>query len=502
MALTLKQEMRLSQQLVMTPQLQQAIKLLQLSRLELVDAVQEQMMENPVLMDESDPSSSPDPDARVDDRGMASDAGAGSNAESMAEAGRLSGEGVEAGLTQPDTHKDHSDEIDWENYLDSYSYTPTGLNMHERDDDMPPMEANLTKSASLADHLVWQLHLSRFTESEEYLGMLIIHNLDGDGYLKDTSLEELAEEAGMPMDAAEKVLLRIQEFDPLGVAARDLRDCLLIQARVLFPEDTMLQELILNHIGALERKNYAQIARELKLPLEEVIELAKIVSEMDPKPGSIYDGESPMYITPDIYVHKISGEWVTVLNEDGMPKLKVSNYYREALSKKKEMAEAREYIQDKLRSAVWLIRSIHQRQQTILRVTTSIVKFQEEFLDKGIAYLKPLILRDVAMDIGMHESTISRVTTNKYVHTPQGTFELKYFFNSGIGRFEGEDIASESVKNKIKAIISEENPSQPYSDQKIAELLASHDIDIARRTVAKYREMMGILPSSKRKRVF
>ncbi|HZH02180.1 MAG TPA: RNA polymerase factor sigma-54, partial [Myxococcaceae bacterium] len=261
--------------------------------------------------------------------------------------------------------------------------------------------------------------------------------------------------------------------------------------------------MIKRHMKLLENKNLPAIARDLKATLEEVVEAAKLLERLEPRPGRNYSGEDPQYITPDVFVYKMSDEYTVVLNDDGLSKLRISQMYRNAL-KNGGVApgQAKEFIQDKLRSAMWLIRSIHQRQRTIHKVTESIVKFQKDFLDKGIAHLKPLILRDVAEDIGMHESTVSRVTTNKYVHTPQGIFELKYFFNSSITRTVGEDVASEAVKNHIKQIVALEDPKHPFSDQRIVELLKDQGIEIARRTVAKYREVLGVLPSSKRKRYY
>jgi RNA polymerase sigma-54 factor len=259
--------------------------------------------------------------------------------------------------------------------------------------------------------------------------------------------------------------------------------------------------IIERHLKHLESKNYQAIAKDLKLPLEEVVKAVRVISRLEPKPGRAFTGEEAQYITPDVYVHKMGDRYVTVLNDDGLSKLRISGMYRAAL-KNGEAGKAKEYIQDKLRSAVWLIRSIHQRQRTIYKVTESIVKFQRDFLDRGIAHLKPLILRDVAEDIGMHESTVSRVTTNKYVHTPQGIYELKFFFNSAINKTGGDEIASEAVKNHIKQIVGAEDPKHPHSDQKIVEILRGQGIEIARRTVAKYREVLGILPSSKRKKYF
>ena len=293
--------------------------------------------------------------------------------------------------------------------------------------------------------------------------------------------------------------MKIQTFDPVGIGARNLEECMLIQAMHHGQDDDLVVKMIKSHLSNLEKKNYQAIARDLKAPIEEIYEAAKVVMEFDPRPGRQYSTDEPHYITPDVYVHKVGDKYFVVPNDDGLPKLKISSFYRAALDDSKG---AKEYIQDKLRSAQWLIRSIQQRQRTIIKVTESIIKFQRDFFDRGIAYLKPLILRDVAEDIGMHESTISRVTTNKYVHTPQGIFELKFFFNSGISRTNGEDLASQAVKSKIKGLIDEEDPKRPMSDQKIVEKLRGANIDIARRTVAKYREQLGILSSSKRKRVF
>ena len=290
----------------------------------------------------------------------------------------------------------------------------------------------------------------------------------------------------------------------MGVAARDLKECLLVQIYDMKgPEDLNLERIIENHLTDLEKKNYGAICKTLGITMEEVIKRVKIIEELEPKPGRQFGGTPAHYIIPDIYVIKRGEDYVVMLNEDGLPKLKISPFYKNLLEQQASAQHnTKEYIQGKLRSAVWLIRSIHQRQRTIYKVTESIVRQQQEFFDKGIAFLKPMVLRDVANDIGMHESTISRVTTNKYVHTPRGIFELKFFFNSGISRVHGSDVASESVKEKVKTIIAAEDATHPYSDQKIVELLLKENINIARRTVAKYREMLGILPSSKRKKVY
>jgi RNA polymerase sigma-54 factor len=501
MALELKQHLKMTQQLVMTPQLQQAIKLLQLSRMELVDLIRTEVTENPLLEGADEPEEEPvqsgDSPAEVADHDAKP-------------------EHKEAEKEQEVKGEEGANEIDWDQYLDHYQLqghtAPSNRNL--TDEEMPGYEATLTRKTDLVDHLVWQLRLSNLPESEERVAMLIIGNLDDDGYFKMPAVEgegddatprdpilRVAFEAGVGVELAENVLKKVQSLDPVGVAARDLRECLLIQVRHLNADTPEIVAIIERHLKHLESKNYAAIAKDLKISIEEVVKAVKVISRLEPKPGRAFSGEEPQYITPDVYVHKMGDAYVTVLNDDGLSKLRISGMYRAAL-KNGQAGEAKDYIQEKLRSAVWLIRSIHQRQRTIFKVTESIVKFQKDFLDRGIAYLKPLILRDVAEDIGMHESTVSRVTTNKYVHTPQGIYELKFFFNSAINRTGGDEIASEAVKNHIKQIVAAEDPKHPHSDQKIVEILKGQGIEIARRTVAKYREVLGILPSSKRKKYF
>ncbi len=484
MGLELSLQLKMSQQLVMTPQLQQAIKLLQLSRTDLIDAVREELLENPLLDEQSEIAAT---EAKVE------------SAEEVRKREEKKDQTAEA---QGDTEIKESDQqIDWEAYFENYSSPMPGTGKQRlRDDDLPGYEATLTREDTLFDHLLWQLQVSDFTEQEEAVAVALIGNINDEGYLKNYDLHALAEQLGNDVEYVEEVLEMIQQFDPLGVGARDLRECLLIQAR--FHElGAMVEEVIDQHLPNLEKKNYGAIARDLDLDMDEVIETAKIISQLEPRPGRPFAGEAPRYITPDIYIRKDDdGELKAVLNEDGMPRLKISAFYRNAL-KQADGSEAKKYVTEKLNSAHWLIRSIEQRQKTIVKVTDSIIRHQGDFFEKGVEHLKPLILRDVAEDIGMHESTVSRVTTNKYVHTPQGIYELKFFFNSSITT-EGGDLASEAVKSKIRALIANENPKKPYSDQKLVGLLKEDGVKIARRTVAKYREAMGILPSSKRKRLF
>ncbi|RMF44682.1 MAG: RNA polymerase sigma-54 factor [Deltaproteobacteria bacterium] len=487
MALEIRQQLKLSQQLVMTPQLQQAIKLLQLSRMELLDVVRQELEENPVLEEgaETAEEKSADEQSSESTQESAEQEPASDRVEEMPE--------------EPAALKD---EIDWQAYLEGYTQSSTAPDIYEDDEDRPGYEALLTRKATLVDHLMWQLSLSRVDDRLRSVAAEIIGNLGPDGYLQ-ASLEEIAESTGCDPETAEQALEVVQDLDPPGVGARNLQECLLRQVEHLGMQGSLVETILRDHIAELESRKYQVIARELGVPLDEVLGAAKIISNLDPRPGSAYDSDDIHYITPDIFVHKIGDDYVVVLNDEGMPNLKINSFYRNALSGNTEIdPKAGEYIQEKMRGALWLIKSIHQRQRTIYKVTKSIVKFQREFFDKGIEYLKPLVLRDVAEDIEMHESTISRVTTNKYVQTPQGLFELKFFFNSGISTTGGETIASESVKSKIKEIIAGEDPKKPYSDQKIVEILREHNIDIARRTVTKYREMLGIGSSTERKRLF
>lgn len=483
MALEIRQQLKLSQQLVMTPQLQQAIKLLQLCRTELEAVIRQELEENPVLEEGLD------------------------NLEEKEEPGQAKDENEAAASEEVKELKENPEEfndVDWQTYLEGYHLGcgGTSAELYEGDDDRPSYENLLTKKSSLADHLRWQLNLSRIDGRERVAAAEIIGNLDEAGYLK-ASFEEIAEATGLSAPVVERALEVVQDFDPPGVGCRTLQECLLKQVEQLGMAGTLVEKILLDHVPELENRRYQAIAKALDVSLDDVLGAARIISGLEPRPGRAFSQEEIHYITPDIFVYKIGEEYVVVLNDEGLPNLRINSFYRNALAGDSKIDEkAGEYIQEKLRGAVWLIKSIHQRQRTIYRVTKSIVKFQRDFFEKGIEYLKPLVLRDVAEDIEMHESTVSRVTTNKYVQTPRGLFELKYFFNSGINTIVGASIASESVKSKIKEIVAKENPKKPFSDQKIVEILRQEGIDIARRTVTKYREMLGISSSTDRKRLF
>ena len=486
MALEIRQQLKLSQQLVMTPQLQQAIKLLQLSRMELLDVVRAELEENPVLEEGQE---SPEEQAELGELEREIE-GEASTATGNEELHEVAGDRESFG------------DIDWHTYLESYSLGGTTADNFEDDDERPSYENLLTRKPSLQDHLLWQLKLSALEGRDRQIADEIIGNLDEDGYLR-ASLEEIAAQTHSTSERVEQVLRAVQDFDPPGIAARTLPECLLRQVEQFGMQGTLVETLLLRHIDDLENRRYPQIARALQISVEEVLAAAKLISGLDPRPGSQYGQDDVHYIIPDIFVYKIGDDYVVVLNDEGLPNLRINSFYRSALSGAVAVdAKAGEYIQEKLRGALWLIKSIHQRQRTIYKVTKSIVKFQRDFFDRGVEFLKPLVLRDVAEDIEMHESTVSRVTTNKYVQTPQGLFELKYFFNSGINTTEGDSIASESVKSKIRDIIAEENARKPHSDQKIVELLRRQGIDIARRTVTKYREMLNLGSSTQRRRLF
>lgn len=463
----LKLNLKLTQQLVMTPQLQQAIKLLQMSRLELKDTINVELNENPVLEE----------DYESKDKELI-----------------------------PKEHES-GDSFDWEKYVETYnsnSSTPHKNTKNFNDDQFTNIENISYESENLVEHLLWQLRMTGFSDKEEEFGEFIIENINDDGYFT-ADLNELIKsfKKSISYEEAEEVLLKIQEFDPVGVGARDLKECLMLQARQLDLKDGNIMAIIKGCLNDLEKRNYSAIAKKLDVDVEKAIELSKLVLSLEPKPGRSFSNTNVQYIVPDIFVIKIEEDYLILLNEDGLPKLKISNYYREMLANQDIVndKEAKNYIQDKIRSAVALIKSIQHRQKTIFKVAEAIIKRQKGFLDSGVSNLTPMILRDVAQDIEMHESTISRVTTNKFMHTPQGIFELKYFFNNPISSLGGNvDIASESVRQRIKDIILKEDKSDPLSDQQIAEELKAFDIDIARRTVAKYREMLGILPSNKRKK--
>ncbi len=475
----LSQSLNLQQSLRMTPQLQQAIKLLQLSRMELETAVRNELEENPILEEVIE--------LKEDDLKATKEAAS------------------EVEKSQEPTADDirREDEFNWDNYYEA-SMKPTMQQSQMNSDEIMNYENVITAKQTLYDYLMWQVKMAGFNEEEEKIAIILVNNIDDDGYIK-TDFAQIAQDESVSVEELTEILPFIQEFDPPGVGARDLKECLLIQAKHLEEDTNDLVNLIQNHIKDLEKKHYDAIAKAMNIPVTDVHELCKIIYTMEPKPGRSFSTHDVHYVTPDVYIYKVGDDYLVSLNEDGLPRLKVSNLYKSVMKdagNKTKDPKAQDYIQDKLRSAIWLIKSIHQRNRTIFKVTESIVKHQRDFFDKGPAFLKPMILRDIANDIGMHESTVSRVTSSKYAHTPQGIFELKYFFNSGISNEDGDSLASEAVKLRIRDMVGKEDPKRPLSDQQLVDLLKKEGLVIARRTVAKYRDVLRIQPSSRRKKVF
>ncbi len=480
MAVKMSQGLKQTQNLAMTPQLQQAIKLLTLTHLEMTNVIAEEMVENPML-EEAGGEGEVEVDASAEDNREAT-------SEDFAEAPIMK----------------EKDDFDWDSYADSFNSNSSAPNMatpSSDPDEMPTYENIVSKSMTLAEHLEWQLKMENLSEAEWKLAHLIIGNINDDGYL-EVNFEDLIAETGLKREDAFDVLEMVQRLDPVGCGAQNLQECLLAQARIAEERSPLLERIIRDHLEDLQGKNYEKIAKTLGVTSDQVKKTALLLQNFHPKPGRLVAAPDTHYILPDIFVVEVGGEFVVQVNDEGIPRLKISKLYQEMIKRGAghKNDEASEFVKEKLRSAEWLIKSIQNRQKTIEKVSKAIVSKQQEFFKKGPKYLKPMVLKDVANDIGMHESTVSRVTTNKYMHTPIGTFELKYFFNTGIGGKDGgADIASEVLKMKIKAIFDAENPAKPLSDQKVVEILAKENLTVARRTVTKYREMLGVLPSSKRK---
>jgi RNA polymerase sigma-54 factor len=479
MAIQQKLHTKLVQKLILTPSLQQAIKLLPMSTLELADLLNQEMVENPLL--EEVPTEELQPAEQQQQQEKPAD-------------------------QQPADKGDAWDDADYEYFFGDYlddgyrSRTPSEVK------ELPPIENTLSTAASLSDHLLWQLSLQTDDDRLKEIGRAIIGNLDDDGYLV-ASVEEIAAMGEWPVGDVERALQHVQTFDPIGVAARDLQECLWLQIRLLGLEGTPTEKIITEHLRLLQNHQVPEIARKLGISLEDLKEHVEIIRNLDPKPGSRYNPSQSQYVIPDVYVVKVEDQYVAALNEEGLPQLRISPVYRRLLDKTgagggEQNDETRAYVKDKFRSALWLIKSVDQRQKTIHKVATSIINFQREFLDQGIEYLRPLVLRDVANDIGMHESTVSRVVNNKYMHTPQGVFELKYFFHSGISSSYGESVSSVTIKQRIRKIIENEDPRKPLSDSKIVSILQKEGLMLARRTIAKYREELKIPTSNQRKVLF
>ena len=474
MAIQQKLQARLSQRLILTPSLQQAIKLLPMTTLELMDMLNQEVVENPLLEEVStEEMQQADTEAKVE----------------------KSDPEPEPTTEKQDTWNDADYEYFFGDYLDD-GYRPRAPREVK---ELPPIENTLSTTSSLADHLGWQLSVRTDDELLKEIGVAIIGNLDDDGYLV-ASIEEIASMGSWPDAEVERVLTLVQGFDPVGVAARDLQECLLLQLKHLGLDDTPSEVIVREHLRLLRNNQIPELARQLGMTIEELKHHIEIIRRLDPKPGMRHNPSQSQYVTPDVYVVKVDDQYVATLNEEGLPQLRISPVYRRLLEKNSQNSdETRSYVKEKFRSALWLIKSVDQRQKTIHKVATSIINFQREFLDQGIEHLRPLVLRDVANDIGMHESTVSRVVNNKYMHTPQGVFEMKFFFHSGIHSSYGESVSSVTIKQRIRKIIDAEDSRKPLSDSRIVSMLQEEGLILARRTIAKYREEMKIPTSSQRK---
>ncbi|MEK9628565.1 MAG: RNA polymerase factor sigma-54 [Nitrospinota bacterium] len=474
MEMKMNVNLKMSQKLVMTPMLQQAIKLLPLARLELAQLVRQEIIDNPVLEEILDEDEFDSPDEK---KSESSD---------------------EEFDTFAETSQDSQEqEVDWESYFQNN--VDHGMPI-ESLAEKPAVETTYKKETSLTDHLYWQLNLTVDSDTDKFIGSCIIGNIQKDGYL-GAELSEIAEISHTDEANVERVLKIIQKFEPLGVAARSLSECLMIQAQELPERNPLVEKLIEGYLDRLEDRFLPKVANELKTGLDDVVEALRVIREFSPKPGIAFNSEAIDYVAPDLVVIKTDEGYDVSLNDEGVPNIKINAFYQNLLNTTKE-GDTKEYLEDKYRSALWLIKSIDQRRQTIYKVGKSIIKLQKSFLDHGLSYLQPMVLKDVAKDIEMHESTVSRITTNKYIDTPQGIFELKFFFHSGIKSYMGNNLSSIRVKNMIKEVVAEEDGSNPYTDDQMVQVLMRKNAKIARRTITKYRKELNIPPASKRKKIF
>lgn len=464
------------QSLIMTPRLQQALKLLQVPTLELQQILKQEVLQNPLLEEVDEVTEQED----IERENSADE----QNNEESEEPGE-------------------EDSIDWSEYLQDgldRTYVPQSETSVEFLEKVP------VTRVTLAESLLEQLHFLNLPADQMSIAEFLVGSIDDRGWLV-TPIADVAESLGRPQDEIERVLAVVQALEPAGVGARDLRECLLIQLDARGDRDTMPWRLIHDHFDHLVNRRFPEIARLLKTTVEEVQGAADEIATLNPRPGTSVSSDDPKYVTPDLLVERVDEEYLVMLNDRNVPRLRISSAYETVIREKKradataEQKQTRDYIQGKLASAKWLIQTIEQRRRTMIKVMNCIVREQREFFDKGIAFLRPLTLAQVARQIDMHESTVSRVCSGKYVQTPRGVFELKFFFSSGLGTDDGEDVSARTAKDIIKTLIDEEDKKDPLSDQRIAELLHERGLHIARRTVAKYREQLSILPARFRRRV-
>ena len=484
MALDNRLEIRLLQKLILTPQLQQAIKLLQMPQLELSQNLTNELMENPFLEEIAEETASLDEDPGVRDA-----------AESETDPSeQMSYDDAEAPLEK----LINMGEMDA--YFEERSFDGRDLGYFNSGTvAQPSFESFVSKEGDLQDHLLWQLRLSSLEGLIREAAEVVIGNLDENGYLQAT-VEDIAGMAGCTVKAAQQALKMVQGFDPTGVGARDLQECLLMQLDNLGLRGSLVESLLTGNLHDLEKKRYNQLAKQYNCTTDEIIAAVRIIEKLEPKPGRNYSNSSPVYVTPDVYIVKNDGEFHIILNDEGLPKLRLTHIYKKLISQKNSLQkEEKEFIDEKLRQAVWLLKSLDHRNKTIYRVAESILNFQRDFFEKGRSHLRPLNLRDMATELSLHESTISRATSSKYLACDRGLFSLKFFFSGGVQGSSGK-VSSTSVKDLIKKMVTEEDPQKPLSDQEIVGLCKGNGIEIARRTAAKYRNELKIAPQSQRKR--
>jgi RNA polymerase sigma-54 factor len=478
MALESRLELKLSQKLVLTPQLQMAIKLLQMPQLELSQTINQELIENPFLEEMSDITSS----------------------EELSQDEKEALEEIPQYTDDTELSLEKLSHFSSDDYFEERSsdgkdlgYFTSGNVTH------PSYEYFLSTATDLFDHLIWQLRLSKESEEIREVGELIIGNIDENGYLR-LSIDEIMEMSKSDMETANKALSLVQSFDPHGIAARDVRECLQLQLKAVDMQGSLAESLVINSLDLIGKRKYQQLAKEYSVSVDDVLSAVKVIEGLDPKPARKFSSSSADYITPDVFILKTDSGYQIVLNDEGLPKIRINYYYQKLLKQKDSVSkEERQFLEDKLRSAVWLLKSLDQRNKTIYRVTESILTFQRDFFEKGVNVLKPLNLKDIATELNLHESTISRVTSNKYLSCPHGIYCFKYFFSNAIPSNAGE-LSSTSVKDMIKTIIAEEDPKAPLSDMRIVDIFRNKNITIARRTIAKYRDELKIRPQSQRRR--
>ncbi len=505
-------QLKLGQHLTMTPQLQQAIRLLQLSTLELQTEVQEALESNPMLEITEEAAA----ERRENDSGERNDGEASTAADSNSGENRIEnrsedGESIDVADRAVDKQEqeipnDLPTDSEWEDsYSDTYVDSYSSVSRNNNDGENLNYEQADSSSESLQDHLLWQLNLSPCSETDQAIATTIIDAVDDDGYLS-TSLEELhqslSEGNDIELDEVEAVLHRVQNFDPPGIAARDLRECMLIQLKYYDAETPWLTEakvLLREHFDSLAKREYPLIMRRMKLAETQMQHVIQLVQSLNPRPGGHITESQPEYIIPDVFVKKIKGQWRVELNPDITPKIGINSLY--AKMAQRNNSKDATFLKNNLQEARWFIKSLRSRNETLLKVATTIVDRQRGFFDHGEEAMKPMVMHDIAEIVEMHESTISRVTTKKYMHTPRGIFELKFFFSSHVGTTTGGECSATAIRAILKKLIAAEKPGKPLSDNKLAGLLGDQGINVARRTVAKYREAMSIAPSNERKRL-